>query len=352
MAKGIYFGVDGKVRKVKRLYFGVDGKARKIKKMYFGVEGKARLCYTASDPRKIGSYTSPEYVYETNAPGYNDNYIIFSTNGMAKAAALDKNLTTLSLSKTAGTMYGVGGARAGNYALNFMGTNTDEDFRVIDAWDNSLNYTTKVASGLGARSYMYGATLNNKAYFFGGQIRNNAANMSGIYKCDESLAVNEISSPASGKCSVSKVGNSLIAVSYWNAYVVLMDANESATKIDTTPTTGYLGASTGDSMIIKANSHLGVTQIIKYDRNLAKSIISTPEGMLGSSSKHVDGEGVIWIGGRTYNYSKTDAVVTIDDYGVVIERTALSYNSNNPTGGKFRDYAVFGRGRLLEVYAN
>ena len=43
MAKGIYFGVNNKARKVKGMYFGVNNKARKVTKGYVGVGGKARL---------------------------------------------------------------------------------------------------------------------------------------------------------------------------------------------------------------------------------------------------------------------------------------------------------------------
>ena len=32
MAKGLYIGVDGKARKVKKIYTGINGKARKVKK--------------------------------------------------------------------------------------------------------------------------------------------------------------------------------------------------------------------------------------------------------------------------------------------------------------------------------
>ena len=47
MSKGMYFGVDGKARKVKQAYIGVGGTARKVKKVYVGVDGKARLAWTA-----------------------------------------------------------------------------------------------------------------------------------------------------------------------------------------------------------------------------------------------------------------------------------------------------------------
>lgn len=49
MARGIYRGVDGVARKVKKEYRGVDGVARRIKKEYRGVDGVARLCYSSSN---------------------------------------------------------------------------------------------------------------------------------------------------------------------------------------------------------------------------------------------------------------------------------------------------------------
>ena len=51
MAKGVYLGVSGKARKIKKLYIGVGGKARKVKKGYIGISGKARLFFSAESPR-------------------------------------------------------------------------------------------------------------------------------------------------------------------------------------------------------------------------------------------------------------------------------------------------------------
>ena len=47
MAKGAFFGVAGKARKVKRMYIGVAGKARKVKKAYIGIGGRARLFFSS-----------------------------------------------------------------------------------------------------------------------------------------------------------------------------------------------------------------------------------------------------------------------------------------------------------------
>lgn len=68
MAKGLYFGVGGGARKVKKLYFGVGNVARKIKKIYIGVNNVARLCYTSVQPGQViftssQNWTVPDGVY-------------------------------------------------------------------------------------------------------------------------------------------------------------------------------------------------------------------------------------------------------------------------------------------------
>lgn len=49
MGKGMYIGVDGIARKVKKLYTGVENKAHKVKKAYIGVGGVARPCFSGEE---------------------------------------------------------------------------------------------------------------------------------------------------------------------------------------------------------------------------------------------------------------------------------------------------------------
>lgn len=56
MAKGSYFGVGSKARKIKTMYFGVDNVARKVKKAYIGVGGKARVWWSGF-PEEPTEYT-------------------------------------------------------------------------------------------------------------------------------------------------------------------------------------------------------------------------------------------------------------------------------------------------------
>ena len=53
MAKGIYIGVNGIAKKVKKLYVGVSGVAKKVKKAYVGVGGVAKLAYTSSNVKIV-----------------------------------------------------------------------------------------------------------------------------------------------------------------------------------------------------------------------------------------------------------------------------------------------------------
>ena len=81
MAKGIYVGVSGKARKVKKLYIGVNGKARKVKKAYIGVNGKARLFYSAwgdTLPTYSNTLTDVSYQRKNSLPGSIGSYAIFA----------------------------------------------------------------------------------------------------------------------------------------------------------------------------------------------------------------------------------------------------------------------------------
>ena len=55
MAKGMYVGISGKARKIKKGYVGIGGKARKIKKAYVGIGGKARPFWTEEIIEKYGT---------------------------------------------------------------------------------------------------------------------------------------------------------------------------------------------------------------------------------------------------------------------------------------------------------
>lgn len=104
MAKGMYLGVDGKARKVKKMYFGVGGVARKVKKAYIGVGGVARL-FWSSGLAYYGALTplqsSRSYLMATTV----GNYAMFGggqeySTPSSKIDTYDKSLTHATLSNT------------------------------------------------------------------------------------------------------------------------------------------------------------------------------------------------------------------------------------------------------------
>lgn len=57
---GMYVGVNGVARKVKKMYVGVNGVARTVSKVYVGVNGVARLCY-----ERVKTLLKREYTVES-----------------------------------------------------------------------------------------------------------------------------------------------------------------------------------------------------------------------------------------------------------------------------------------------
>lgn len=56
MAKGAFFGVGGKAKKIKKIFVEVNGVARAVKKAYVGVNGKARLWWSGVCSLKASEY--------------------------------------------------------------------------------------------------------------------------------------------------------------------------------------------------------------------------------------------------------------------------------------------------------
>ena len=92
MGKGIYIGVGGKARKVKKMYVGVGSRARKVKKAYIGVGGVARPCFSGGElvyygtatPLSISGYMSAAAV---------GNYALFCNYQNNVVESYDNNLS-------------------------------------------------------------------------------------------------------------------------------------------------------------------------------------------------------------------------------------------------------------------
>lgn len=79
MAKGIYVGVDGKARKVKKIYAGVGGVARKVKKGYIGVGGVARPFFSGGELTYFGVIDYKMQKSREKKATSDDKYVMFAT---------------------------------------------------------------------------------------------------------------------------------------------------------------------------------------------------------------------------------------------------------------------------------
>lgn len=179
MAKGIWFGVGGKARKVKNIYIGIGGKARRVKKAYIGVGGKARLFWSGGEivyngtpaPINWGSYSG---VAEMSAAS-NSSYALFA-GGAVEYGKFGSSLVTAynnSLTKSTPTSLQAGrgniaAASLGNYAL-FAGGHygSSNKYSIVDAYNTSLTRTNPAVLNM-YTCYASGTSLGNYALFGGG----------------------------------------------------------------------------------------------------------------------------------------------------------------------------------------
>lgn len=76
MAKDLYYGIDGKARKIKAVYVGVNGVARKVKAGYLGVGNVARPFFssafkvTINAPANAKIVVTPEASVITSIPAF------------------------------------------------------------------------------------------------------------------------------------------------------------------------------------------------------------------------------------------------------------------------------------------
>ena len=156
MAKGMYVGVSGVAKKVKKAYVGVGGVAKKVKKIYVGVNGVAKLCYTSGP--EIVKVTSPSYLpigvsYLAGTSignGVNNTYAIFGGgNGeySVKQSAVytyNSNLTRGTAADLSTTKYemavGYNNAAA-IFAGGYGGTNNNRYLYDVESYNSNLTKT-------------------------------------------------------------------------------------------------------------------------------------------------------------------------------------------------------------------
>lgn len=177
MAKGIYVGVDGKARKVKKAYVGVDSKARKIKKGYIGVGGIARQFFSVQQVlSKYGQLSSglyyPSRCLAATSVG---DYALFG-GGQRSADFDSKTVTAFNgslvrsvLSDLQQESVNLTAANNHNYAL-FGGGDGGAKVTAYDTNKVKTNATDLTE----AREYVTGSSTGSFALFGGGRQTNGA----------------------------------------------------------------------------------------------------------------------------------------------------------------------------------
>ena len=240
MAKGLYIGVDGKARKVKKIYTGINGKARKVKKGYIGIDGKARLFFSgekklsyygtatalttaraylaaasigdyaifyggyngtivSAKNQNMDIYNSSLVKVTNNSRGFirnmaaasNSSYAMFgggqkyddeqgSEEAVSTVRAIDGNLTTTLTSFTNVAKKDLAATTVNDYVLFGGGYNGSRTiYATVDAYDTNLTKTTPTPLSQG-RYGLAATTIGDYALFGGGS----SSNYTEVYDTD------------------------------------------------------------------------------------------------------------------------------------------------------------------------
>ena len=171
MAKGVYIGVGGKARKVKKMYAGIGGKARKVKKAYVGVNGVARLFFSSGELRYYGTVAGLSVARSSLAAAAVGDYALFGggynpyNNPGPVVDVYQKSLVKSTSVSLFTKKYDLAAATVGNYALFASGKNTNAYF-TVEAFNASL--VRSDAPGSAAVYDLAGVSAGNYALFGGG----------------------------------------------------------------------------------------------------------------------------------------------------------------------------------------
>lgn len=171
MAKGVYIGVGGVARKVKKMYIGVGGVARKVKKAYIGVGGVARV-FWSSEPTYGGTASALSTVRYALAGASTSNHAVFaggnfSINTSPEIDTYDTSLTKGTATALSGyNREGLSGASFAGYAVFGGGGNYSSGYRYayVDYYDSSLTKSTASDLTYGADEGAAAATSSHVVF--------------------------------------------------------------------------------------------------------------------------------------------------------------------------------------------
>lgn len=367
MAKGIYYGVNGQPRKVKKLYYGVNGQPRKVKKAYIGVKGTPRIIYSAGIQRI--SNVPPLSVARGNPCGAtNPNFAIFAGgslnwgniwSGMDNVDAYDSRLAKVAVANLTKSADGFAGATLGNWALFEAGLHlidwrdgnpTSES--ISEAYDLNLTKTSLIPYR--QRSYdMIGISMPNFAIFAGGMWRNgdSGVEIASVHTRDLSLVTKNVGVIGIGGGDRITFGckfNNLACFYCTNNIIATYDSTLVQVKINS-PSTGFYGkgVSTNEYMITTRNYTPNTSTAI--DKNWVKHDIA-PLPYIADSS--ISNEDTAMFLSRYWANNSNEMINATQYYDNNLTlNVAESLPTNYAKRGvvRFKDYFMFAGGTLDSV---
>lgn len=301
MAKGIYVGVGGVARKVKKLYVGVGGVARKVKKAYIGVNGVARLMFSAglsygnTTPLSIARYgakgvSTPSYMLFTcglSGEGYQN-----AQQGIdAYSKSLVKSTTSIS-----DQTYQHAVAPIGQYGIISCGMRSGSWNKNTDAINDSLVHSAITQAPEPSSSHC-GCGNGGHAVFV-------SSSLTGAY--NTSLVMTPQGYRFYNGCSSARISN----------YALFLGGQNYSDYINTT--------------LISIDSSL--TYKYMYPTKAAKRDI-------GGAS--IQDKYALFAGGRDFNYNVSKEVVAINPSLVMSYPAELGAARSMPVGVSLPEYALF-----------
>jgi hypothetical protein len=363
MAKGIFAGVSGTLRKVKKVYIGAGGIPHKVKKVYVGIGGVPRLTYSSEVSYYSGSSNVGLLSYtQAMVAGGSSSYVLFAKDqSMSGQAAwpldfYDSSLVkgtgiTLSndriVTKSSGTSYPNKAAFC-NYSNNLW-------YNCVDWFDTSLvkisrswsksdwdNETPgKIACNSGGTSVC--SNYNSKGF------DNNYLEWSSIMW--QAGSIMPLSTPEYAWFPCGYWGGSNTSeIGLLNSYGVQSRIHASQ------PLSDYGIAKAGNYVLIAGgyyrynDSNKGYTNVVDvFDTNLVRtnaSVLSlSRSSLLGLTVE----SSAVFVGGLYSNPTISSSNVDIYDENLLRTTTSIPKARGSLVGATAGNYGIAGGGAIYDI---
>lgn len=306
MAKGVYIGVGGVAKKVKKIYFGVGGVARKVKKAYIGVGGVARCFWSGGEVAYYGNAPDMTTGREWSATASIGNYALIAGGSgeggeLASVETYNKSLTHSTATDLKEAREYFAGASNGSYAV-FGGGYGSTRTNAVDAYNASLTHSTPTTLGT-SRQATSATSVGNYVLIAGGYGSSSSTRYTAVDAFDKSLTKTlvNLENKAHSWCAGTVDKYAIFACgkqSYHTTLAECFDSSLTAVTI-TAPsvsTTNGGSASTGKHVVFAGgynySSYSSMKNVIAYDKSLtlktctSLSFTETAGGFVGTA---VDG---------------------------------------------------------------